>query len=65
MIRSSTKEGLSKMQHIAIFSVGAAAIAGSLLLGWLWQMASAGAVPAWLKRIHENEGRGPGAGDHL
>ncbi|TDQ84067.1 hypothetical protein A8950_0613 [Dongia mobilis] len=53
------------MQHIAIFSVGAAAIAGSLLLGWLWQMASAGAVPAWLKRIHENEGRGPGAGDHL
>lgn len=53
------------MQHIAIVCMATAAVGGALLLGWLWQMASADAVPAWLRRVHERDARGPNSGDFL
>jgi hypothetical protein len=42
------------MQHIAIICLAAATLGSSLLLGWLWCMASSGSVPAWLKRLHDS-----------
>ncbi len=54
----TTKEGFNKMQDIAIICLAAATIGSSLLLGWLWCMASTGTVPGWLKRMHETANRG-------
>lgn len=45
------------MQHIAIVCLATATMGSSVLLGWLWCMASRDQVPAWLLRLHGNSGR--------
>ena len=44
------------MQHIAIVCLVTATMGSSLLLVWLWLMASKGSVPAWLSRFHDSGG---------